>query len=122
MNELDLPLGLDASERDQAHNLAAVAILGLTAAAALAGGVAWYALRGEPQVLPAVHQISVPPLSVVPLDAPMLRPELRDDVATSQMAGSRSIIIVDGKTGRRETLLVGADDDVPVTGSVAVPR
>lgn len=118
MNELDAPLGLDTAEHDRACNRAAVAVFGLTALAILGGGIAWYTLRGAPVEVPVAIDFASPS-AAVPVDAPVLRQEVRDDPQPSApVAIQRSVTIIDGKTGRRETILLGPDndEDAPVDG------
>ncbi|HSI18070.1 MAG TPA: hypothetical protein VK980_09890 [Sphingomonas sp.] len=120
MNELDAPLGLDTAEHDRACNHAAVAVFGLTALAILAGGVGWYSLRSAPEA-PVAIDFASPAAAAVSADAPVLRQDLRDEpLASAPVAIQRSVTIIDGKTGKRETIMLGpdadADDDAPTGG------
>lgn len=133
MNELDTPLGLDRDGQDRACNHAAVAVFALTALAIVGGGIGWYVLRSEPARTADAAQPGPPaftanaadlapsPAAVpVAADAPMLRQELREEPAHADATpASRSITIIDGKTGKRETILLGSgfeDDDAPTGG------
>lgn len=119
MNELDAPLGLDTAEHDRACNHAAVAVFGLTALAILAGGVGWYSLRSPPAEAPVAIDFASPAAAAVSADAPVLRQDLRDEpLASAPVTIQRSVTIIDGKTGKRETVMLGpdTDDDVPTGG------
>lgn len=119
MNELDAPLGLDTAEHDRACNHAAVAVFGLTALAILGGGIGWYYLRGAPAEVPVAIDFASPAAAAVSADAPVLRQEVRDEpLASAPVAIQRSVTIIDGKTGKRETILLGpdADADAPADG------
>jgi hypothetical protein len=118
MNELDAPLGLDTAEHDRACNHAAVAVFGLTAVAILAGGVGWYTLRSPAAEVPVAIEFASP-AAAVSADAPVLRQDLRDEpLASAPVTIQRSVTIIDGKTGKRETVMLGpdADDDAPTGG------
>lgn len=120
MNELDAPLGLDTAAHDRARNHAAVAVFGLTALAILGGGIGWYSLRSAPAEPTATIDFATPAVAAaaVSADAPTLRQELQDEpVASAPPTVQHSVTIIDGKTGKRETILLGADpDDVPPGG------
>jgi hypothetical protein len=123
MNELDAPLGLDTAEHDRACNHAALAVFGLTAFAILAGGIGWYYLRGaSPAEAPVAIDFTSPAAAAVSADAPVLRQEVRDEPLASAPVAiqQHSITIIDGKTGRRETILLSpdADDDDAPTGGI----
>jgi hypothetical protein len=55
----------------------------------------------------------------VSADAPVLRQDLRDEpLASAPVTIQRSVTIIDGKTGKRETVMLGPDidDDAPTGG------
>lgn len=108
MNELDAPLGLDRDGQDRAHNRAAIAVFGVAGLAIVATGLAWFGLRQTP-VPQALIELPAPAAATVALDAPVLRPELREEAMAVSADPGRSITIIDGKTGKRETILVGPD-------------
>lgn len=120
MNELDAPLGLDGGGHDRAHNRAAIAVFGLTGFAILAAGVAWFGLRYSAAEAPVAVDFAAPAVSVVPADAPVLRQEVREEPVTA--SAGRSITIIDGKTGKRETINVGPDIDGPDDDPASIPR
>jgi hypothetical protein len=120
MNELDAPLGLENSAHDRARNHAAVAVFGLTVAAIIGGGIGWYSLRSKPSEAPLAIDFAAPAATAVPADAPVLRQEVHDEpLASAPLAVQHSVTIIDGKTGKRETILLGpeaGEDDAPVDG------
>ncbi|MFK8252918.1 hypothetical protein [Ancylobacter terrae] len=123
MNELDQPLGLDLSGRDGAHGRAAAMIFGFVGATILAGAVGWFTLRAPAPRPEMSAELPVPALTAVPPDAPMLRSELRNEpVSAAAPSDRRTITIIDGKTGKREVITVGSEEeDGLTTGSLAKP-
>lgn len=67
------PLGRDAG-LDSVHNRAAVAIFGVAGLAIIGVAVSWLAFRGAEPTWTDHPELIVPGGSVVPADAPVLRP------------------------------------------------
>lgn len=70
---LDGPLGRDAG-LDSVHNRAAVAIFGVAGLAIIGVAVSWLAFRGAEPSWTDHPELIVPGGSLVPADAPVLRP------------------------------------------------
>ncbi len=122
MNELDAPLGLDTAEHDRACNYAAVAVFGLTALAILAGGVGWYSLRSTSCRGTGGDRFRLPSRRCGVGGCPGAAPGPAGRAAGERAGGHHqcSVTIIDGKTGKRETIMLGpdADDDDAPTGGI----